>query len=114
MNPAAPVTNSFIWGPSLDVDLAVVADHQAQGPRPGTRAADDRLPADEAVLEPGDVEDTAVGHDDGVLDLAVDDFTVLADRAERPDEAVDDAGARADHDRAADRRVDDHGALGDD
>src|SRR6478609_2835892 len=91
MNPAAPVTNSFIGlgCPSLDVDLAVVADHETQRPGTNPGAAHDRLPSDEAVLQTGDVEDTAVRHHHGVFDLTVDDLALLPDRAERADEAVD-------------------------
>src|SRR5262245_29925060 len=105
MKPAPPVTS---WRTGLlDVHLAVVADHQAQGAGPDPRPLHERLPADQAVLEPGDVEHLRVVHHDGVLDLAVDDLAAGADGAERPDEAVHDPRPGADGDRAAQRRVDD-------
>src|SRR6187431_2803629 len=108
MNPAAPVTNSFMLLPSgsFDVDLAVVADHQADGAGLGLRAGHDRVAADEAVLEARDVDDLAVLHHDGVLDFRVLDDAAGADRAERADETVDHLRAGTDRHRAADRRVD--------
>src|SRR3954471_12030560 len=82
---------------SLDVDLAMVADHQAQRTRSEVRTADDRLLADEAVLESLDVDDLAAFHDHRVLDLAVDDLAPVADGRERADEAVGDGCSGADH-----------------
>ena len=60
----------------LQVDLAVVADHQPGRPGPRPRAHDLDLPADQRVLEAGDVDDAAVLEDDRVLDLGVDDLAV--------------------------------------
>src|SRR4029078_257206 len=62
---------------SLDVDLTMVADHQAQGARPQARPADHRLLADQAVLEALDVDDPAAFHDHRALDLSLADLTSL-------------------------------------
>src|SRR6476646_3435690 len=91
---------------SFEVDLAVVADHQADGAGLGLRAGHEGITADQTVLEPGDVDDLAVLHHDGMLDLRVLHEATGADRAERADEAVDHSGSGADRHRAADRRVD--------
>src|ERR1700750_2130283 len=75
-SPAALLRSPWpIWSTSrsFDVDLAVVADHQPQGARPHVGTLHDRLAADQAVLESGDVEHLRLLHHDGVLDLAVDD-----------------------------------------
>src|SRR5215203_2589071 len=55
----------------LDVDLAVIADHQAQRSRLDLRALHHCFPADQAVLQPLDLDDPARVHDHRVLDLAV-------------------------------------------
>src|SRR4029079_16853660 len=100
---------------SLDVDLTVVADHQAQRTWPQARPADHRLLADQAVLEALDVDDLAAFHDHRVLDLAVDDLATLTDGRERADEAVGHASAGTDHQRTAQDRVgDDRSGLDDD
>src|SRR5512141_3172257 len=100
---------------SFDVDLAVIADHQAQRPWAQVRAADDGLAADQAVFETRDVDHLAALHDDGVLDFAVGDLTAVTDRRERADEAVGDSRSRTDHQWAAQRRVgDDRPGLDDD
>src|SRR6476659_10387778 len=99
---------------SLDVDLAMVADHQAQGSGPQARPADHCLLADEAVLEPLDVDDPTAFHDHRVLDLAVDDLAAVADGRERTDEAVGDARTRTDHQRTAQDRVGHDGSGFDD
>src|SRR4029079_7265967 len=99
---------------SLDVDLTMVSDHQAQRARPQARPADHRLLADQAVLEALDVDDPAAFHDHRVLDLAVDDLAAFTDGRERTDEAVGDASAGADDQRSAQDRVGDDGAGFDD
>src|SRR5688572_16353422 len=99
---------------SLDVDLAVVADHQPQRARPLRRSLDDGFVADEAVLEPRDLQHLRVVHHHRVLDLAVHHLTAVADCRERTDEAVDDSRVLTDRHRAADRRVHDLGTVGND
>src|SRR5215218_7627483 len=101
MNPAPPVTSCLMShlvrsARSLDVDLAMVPDHQPQRPRAHVGAADDGLAADQAVLEARDVEHPRLLHHDRVLDLAVADLAVGTDRGERTDEAVDDPRTCAD------------------
>ena len=61
----------------------MVAHHQAQGSRAVLGPGHDRLSADQAVLEARDVEHPRVVHHHRVLDLAVDDLAVLADRGHR-------------------------------
>src|SRR4051794_14526552 len=99
---------------SFDVDLAVVADHQAQGSWSQPRPADDCLLADQAVFEALDVDDRAAFHDHRVLDFAVDDLTALTDGRERADEAVGDSCPGADDHRTAQDRVGDDRARLDD
>src|SRR6187431_1891434 len=123
MNPAAPVTNSFIPVPlpagslldsSLDVDLTMIADHQAHRPRLALRARHHRIAPDQAVFQAGDVDDLAVLHDHRVFDLGMADLASRTDGAERADEAVDHDRTGADRHRTSDRRVDDLGARLDD
>src|SRR5262249_20950900 len=78
----------------FDGDLAMLADHPSQRPRPRLRPDDLHLAADEAVLDAGDVDDATAVHHDAVLDLAVEDLAAGSDGGERTDEAVHDAGAR--------------------
>src|SRR3954470_5776024 len=99
---------------SFDVDLAVVADHQSERAWPQARPADHCFLADQAVLQPLDVDDPAAFHDHRVLDFAVDDLTAITDGRERPDEAVGHSCAGADHDRSAQYGVGDDGAGLDD
>src|SRR6187397_1387518 len=99
---------------SFEVDLAVVADHQADGAGLGLRAGHDGVAPDQAVFEARDVDDLTVLHHDRVFDLRVLDDATGPDGAERADETVDHPGAGADGDWAADRRVDDLGPDFDD
>src|ERR671912_622616 len=66
--------------------------------------------ADQAVGEPGDVDDAAAGQHDRMLELAVDDLAIGGDRAERAHVAVRHLGALADDGRAEDAAVRHHGA----
>src|SRR3954471_14804833 len=52
------------WARSFDVDLAMVADHQAQRPRAGLGSGHDRFLADQGVLEARDVDDPRPVHHD--------------------------------------------------
>src|SRR4051812_33378306 len=92
------------------VDLAVVAEHEAGGAGSGAGPGDLDLLADEGVLDPRDPDDLAALQHHCVLDLGVDDLAVVGDRCERPDEAVLDPGPLADDGGPAHGRVLDHRA----
>src|SRR3954447_19797955 len=109
------VTVGMCGSVSFDVDLAVVTDHQSQGAWPQARPADHCLLANEAVLEPLDVDDSAAFHDHRVLDFAVHDLAAITDGRERPDEAVRHSGPGTnDQGTAQDRVGDDRTGLDDD
>src|SRR3954453_3148626 len=110
MKPAPPVMNCFtLW--SLQVDRAVIAEHQARRTRALLRTSDIHVPPDERVGEPRNSHDATVLEHDRMLDLGVDDLAVAGDRGERADVRIDDSRPRADDRRPAHMRTDDLRAL---
>src|SRR5690606_27192979 len=94
-----------------DLDLAVVAEHEAVGAGRAGRAGDLHVVADEGRLDAGDAGDRRAGEHDRVLDLAVDHRAARGDRGERADVAAGDPRAGADDHGADDAGPLDHRAL---
>src|SRR5262249_19630932 len=90
---------------SRELDHRIVPDHQRQGPDPRTPRVHEHPLADERVFEPLDVDDAALLHDDGVLDVRAEDGDPVADRGERADVRVGDDRVFADDNRATDARA---------
>src|SRR5690606_12365160 len=111
--PGADADGTDRWGSGLEVDLGVVAEHEAGRRGPGARPGDLDLPADQRVDQPADADDAAQLEDDRVLDLAVDDLAAVVDRRVRADVAVLDAGVLADDGRPPDGGVHHRRRLGD-
>src|SRR5919106_2989049 len=90
---------------SEDLDLALVAEHQAVHRRRGLSPADLDVLAEERLREAPHVLDPAALHDDRVLDLAPADGAVVVDRGVRPDQVVLDHRVLSDDRRTADDRA---------
>src|SRR4051812_24583333 len=68
--PAAPVTRTLNPRPSMDLDLRVVADHEAIGARARVGPLEHHVAADQARLHPvREVGDARSAEHDRVLDL---------------------------------------------
>src|SRR3954453_18750071 len=94
MKPAPPVMNCFtLW--SLQVDRAVIAEHQARRTRALLRTSDIHVPPDEGVGEPRNSHDATVLEHDRMLDLGVDDLAVAGNPGERADVVIDVCRAAA-------------------
>src|SRR3954471_14514142 len=115
MKPAPPVTNSFTAAQATgttrrplnrpsgarsaegsdEVDLRVIAEHQAGGAGAGLRADDLDVLPEQRVGEPRHVPYPTPLEHHRVLDLGVVDLAVVADRREGTDVAVDHPGEGA-------------------
>src|SRR5829696_1995194 len=87
----------------------MVTDHEPQRSGADLAAGDQGVATDEAVAQPGDVDDASALEHDGVLHLAVADLAPAGDGRERPDVAVDDLRPGPDGHGAAHRRAHDLG-----